>query len=55
LRFDLDDGARVQLRPSGTEPKLKVYGEVVGPSDAAGGADGLHELLADARMLLEAG
>lgn len=39
LRFQLGNNARVQIRPSGTEPKVKLYAEVIGEPGSAG-ADG---------------
>jgi phosphomannomutase len=36
LRYRLADGARVVVRPSGTEPKIKCYLEVVVPVDGTG-------------------
>jgi phosphomannomutase len=39
LRYHLAEGARVIVRPSGTEPKIKCYLEVVVPVEEDGGVD----------------
>jgi phosphomannomutase len=44
VRLVLDGGVRVQVRPSGTEPKVKLYGEAV-DADPAPFLDALADLL----------
>lgn len=51
LRFDLADGSRVIIRPSGTEPKLKCYLQVVRETSAEANTK-LELLTQSARELL---
>ena len=52
LLFNLADGRRVIIRPSGTEPKLKCYLQAVGESELAAAA-GLASLNAAVSLLLK--
>lgn len=52
LRYRLSDGSRVIVRPSGTEPKLKVYIDARGES-AEQARESVAELEAGVRALLE--
>ena len=54
LRLVLDGGARVVIRPSGTEPKLKCYLEVVTDGSAQEAAQLLAGIKADLQALFDA-
>ena len=43
LAFELENGSTVIIRPSGTEPKIKVYIETIG--DSLDSAKDLDEIL----------
>jgi len=48
MEFTLADGSRVLARPSGTEPKIKLYVEVVGKT-AEAATTRLKEVMAGVR------
>lgn len=45
LRFWLEGGSKLVIRPSGTEPKIKIYGEVSGQGDVATSDARLKQLI----------
>jgi phosphomannomutase len=56
LGLVLADGSRLQIRPSGTEPLLKLYAEVVEPvlgADVAGARERARHRLADLSVAFE--
>ncbi|MCR6689231.1 phospho-sugar mutase [Cellulomonas sp.] len=54
LRLDVADGTRVVVRPSGTEPKVKCYLEVIEPVAADADADAVGAARARAKERLDA-
>jgi phosphomannomutase len=54
LRYSLAEGARVIVRPSGTEPKVKCYLEVVIPVEAGTGGSGVDAARISAAGRLDA-
>ncbi|WP_067435273.1 phospho-sugar mutase [Nocardioides jensenii] len=51
LRYHLADGARVIVRPSGTEPKIKCYLEVVVPVESADSPEAVRDAVDAARIV----